>query len=120
MMKLMRRSINLQKSLGRLLVVVALLAQFAPAIHVLTPHPHDSSSCTHSAPRIHLEASTYDGKDAPCFVCAHLIHRQAPAITPGIVCETADTVAPKQPSLVVCTDKQALYHPDSRGPPHSL
>jgi hypothetical protein len=115
----MRRENGLQQSLTRLLVIIAFLAQFAPSIHVLAPHPHETSSCTHAA-RIHLEASTSDGRDTPCFVCSHLLNRQAPAIAPLVVCEIAVTVAPKQPLLVVCADNRALYHPDNRGPPHSL
>lgn len=119
MMSSMRRANSLQQSLARLLVVVAFLAQFAPSIHASAPHPHESSSCTHAA-RIHLEASTSDGKDTPCFVCSHLTNRQAPAVLPFVVCELVVAIAPKQPPLVVCGDGQAVHHPDDRGPPHSL
>jgi len=110
----------LQQSLARLFIIVALLAQFAPSIHVLSPHGHDSSSCTHAQARIHLEAAPPDGKEPPCFICAHLVHRQAPAPTPTIVCERAFSSAPKLLPLLTCPDRPAVEVPDNRGPPPLL
>jgi hypothetical protein len=116
----MTGSKDLQRSLARFFIVVALLAQFAPSIHVLSPHEHDSSSCTHAQARIHLEASPSDGKEAPCFICTHLVNRQAPAITPAIICELSFSRGPKLAPLSTCPDKLTLEVPDNRGPPPTL
>src|SRR5882672_2252659 len=120
MMRFMPRSSTLQGFLARVLIVAALLVQFAPSIHVITPHRHESSSCAHLEQRIHLEASSYDGKEAPCFICAHLVNRQAPAISSTVICEIRVSPAPKLPPLFNSPEPFDLQAPDNRGPPPGL
>ncbi|SRR5258708_6062361 len=53
----------------------AVLIQLAPTLHALTPHDDHSSSCTHAANSLHLEAAPRE-TDPPCIVCAQLMGRQ--------------------------------------------
>lgn len=116
----MHGTANPERGVARLLIAVALLVQFAPSIHLIGPHSHESSSCSHTEPRIHFEASQADGKESPCFVCTHLANRQAPVTATILVAEISITPASKIPPLATCPDPLDLQNPDNRGPPPPL
>ncbi len=109
-----------RRSTARLLIAVALVVQFSPFLHAAASHSHDTSSCTHTEPRIHFEASASGGNETPCIICAHLINRQAPAPPPSIVCEVTSLLAPSVPPPSTRPDPPDLQIPGNRGPPIAL
>jgi hypothetical protein len=101
-------------------VALALLLQFAPSIHLLSSHRHDSSSCPHGQNRIHFEASAEAGDEAPCQVCANLLSRHLLCVSIAVRVEDATTIASRTPNLATYQATPDLLHPDDRGPPSAL
>jgi hypothetical protein len=116
----MKRGTDSLRRLAFVQVVLALLVQLAPSIHLLSSHRHEVASCTHGTPRIHFEAVSPGANDAPCPVCAQLLNRQAVADSVGIQSEIALTLTANLPSFAIHPGPSSLEHPDNRGPPQTL
>jgi hypothetical protein len=103
-------------------VFLALLVQFSPSIHLLSPHEHDAGTeaCKHGTTQVHFEASPALRGDAPCQVCANLLNRQVLLEAVSVRCQLTFAPAVKPAPLPVNQDTPALQHPDTRGPPHTL
>src|SRR5579862_240936 len=101
-------------------VALALLVQFAPSIHLLSPHRHDSPSCSHGPGRVHVEESAAHGDDPPCPVCAHLLNRPVLSVPIAVRYELLFTPAPEPAPLATSQARPAVQASDDRGPPLSL
>jgi hypothetical protein len=103
-------------------VFLALLVQFAPSIHLLSPHQHEAAAeaCKHASSQIHFDASPASRNDAPCQVCANLLNRQIVLESISVRCQLTFAPAAKPAALPTNQDTPALQHPDTRGPPHTL
>ena len=103
-------------------VFLALLVQFAPSIHLLSPHEHnaETEACKHGLAQVHFEASPAGRDDAPCPVCANLLNRQILLESVSVRCERTFIPVAKAAPLPTTEDHPALEHPDTRGPPHAL
>lgn len=101
-------------------VALALLVPFAPSIHLLSPHRHDSSSCSHGPGRVHFEGLAGESDDAPCPVCAHLLNRPVLSVPIAVRYERNVTRAEDPAPLATCQARPALQDSDDRGPPLSL
>src|SRR6516225_3839912 len=105
---------------GSAQLLLALLLQFAPSIHLLGPHEHGRAACGHRTTQIHFDASPRDEGDAPCPVCAQLLTRQLFVESAALQNELASITAPKSTTLLKGPEAPACLHPDDRGPPLPL
>jgi hypothetical protein len=114
----MRRAVRPVCRLAQVYVLLSLLVQFAPSIHLLSSHLHESATCTHGKIHLHLEAAP--ATDAPCLVCAHLLNSQVLAISLAVPYEIAFSAVSKTPTLETRLERPDARSPDNRGPPQHL
>jgi len=119
-MEWMSRDRFVKPSLSFVHVALALLVQFAPSIHLLTPHTHAALSCTHGPMALHIEAADPDRSDSPCPICAQLLNGQVVLEATSLANEISFVPVSKPPPLEIRPYLSALKPPDNRGPPRLI
>jgi len=114
-----KRSRSSIAGLASLCALFALLVQFAPTLHALTPHEDHSSSCTHTSKSLHLEAAPRN-TSPPCVICAQMLGRQILLTPISVRIDGEVTARTLQPVIQIVPKDLVFVHSDPRGPPPAL